>query len=68
MEAYRLQLSELAIQDLLQIEDYMASNLVSSIDGSHFISAFLDKLELLKFSPKLGVCANEKFKVPLDEK
>lgn len=63
MEAYRLQLSELAIQDLLQIEDYIASNLVSSIDGSHFISEFLDKLELLKFPPKLGVCANEKFKV-----
>lgn len=68
MEAYGLQLSELAIQDLVQIEDYIASNLRSSIDASYFITEFLDKLELLKFSPKLGVCAKEKFKVPLDEK
>lgn len=28
MEAYRLQLSELAIQDLVQIEDYIASYLL----------------------------------------
>ncbi|MDB6353909.1 type II toxin-antitoxin system RelE/ParE family toxin [Trichococcus sp. K1Tr] len=65
MKKYSIEFSEVAIEDLQSISAYVGEYFIEKARTDAYVLSIIDRIELLKSVPNMGVLANDKLGVPV---